>query len=63
MALRAIVYFPVKNPYSYQKLRAEIDEQEKQGRLSEFVDFQEGLDMKYLLVHSVTASRHSLPGR
>ena len=56
MALRAIVYFIVKNPNSYQKLIAEINEQERQGHLSEFVNFQEGLEMKYLSVHPVIAS-------
>ena len=60
MALRAIIYFLVNSPKSYQKLNAEITEHEKQGRLSEFVTFQQGLDMKYLSVYpTVSLIAHS----
>lgn len=63
MALRAIVYFLVKHPRCYQKLNAEVTKQESQCALSEFVTFQQGLDMKYLSVHPVLSWWHTLVGQ
>ncbi|TVY15514.1 Pisatin demethylase [Lachnellula arida] len=48
MALRAIFYFLVKNPRKYEKLMAEIDEAEAEGKFSEYVEFSEGQQLKYL---------------
>ncbi len=51
MALRAIFYFLVKNPTTYRKLMDEISQADQEGKLSDFVEFQQGLDLKYLSVH------------
>lgn len=48
MALRAIFYFLVKNPRTYEKLMAEIDEAEAEGKFSEYVGFSEGQQLQYL---------------
>ena len=50
MAFRAIFYFLVKNPATYRKLMDEITQAEQEGKLSDFVEFQQGLELKYLFV-------------
>jgi hypothetical protein len=50
MALTAIFYFLIKNPDTYQKLRTEIEQTDQAGSLSESVEFQEGLSLRYLSV-------------
>ncbi|KAI5367424.1 putative cytochrome P450 [Septoria linicola] len=47
-SLTACFYHLVKHPKVYAKLRAEIDEAEAAGRLSERVSFSEGNNMPYL---------------
>ena len=44
----AVFYFLVKNPRTYEKLIEEIDQADRNGELSEFVQFQQGLGLKYL---------------
>ncbi|KAL3442486.1 cytochrome P450 [Aspergillus insuetus] len=48
ISLRAIVYFLVKTPSAYQKLRREIDEADAAGKLSEYVTYAECLELAYL---------------
>jgi len=48
MALRAIFYFLVKNPRTYEKLMQEIDAADAEGRFSEYVEFSEGQQLEYL---------------
>ena len=48
MALRAVLYFLVKNQNAYRKLQKEIEDADREGRLSDLVEFQQGSDMKYL---------------
>jgi cytochrome P450 len=48
MALRAIFYFLVKNPRVYEKLMQEIDQADAEGNLSEYVEFGQGQQMKYM---------------
>ena len=48
MAFRAIFYFLVKNPRTYDKLMEEIDEAEAESKFSEYVEFNEGQQLKYL---------------
>ena len=52
MALRAVFYFLVKHPDVYRKLTAEIDLAIQRGELSEMVEFQQGLKLKYLCVQA-----------
>jgi cytochrome P450 len=51
MAFRAIFYFLVKNPRTYEKLMEEIDEAEAEGKFSEYVEFSQGQQLKYLYVN------------
>lgn len=46
--MRAIFYYLVKTPKVYAKLRKEIDDADKEGKLSELVSFEESQNMKYL---------------
>lgn len=48
VALRAIFYFLVKNPRVYKKLMTEIDENDKAGKLSPLVTYEQALAMPYL---------------
>ncbi|TVY32474.1 Pisatin demethylase [Lachnellula subtilissima] len=48
MALRAIFYFLVKTPRTYEKLMREIDAAEAEGKFSEYVEFSEGQQLEYL---------------
>jgi cytochrome P450 len=48
IALRAVVYFLCKNPDKLRKLQSEIDDAEKNGKLSEPVTYAEALSLAYL---------------
>ncbi|KEF59035.1 uncharacterized protein A1O9_03878 [Exophiala aquamarina CBS 119918] len=48
VALRAIFYFLVKNPRVYKKLMDEIDENDRAGKLSSMVTYEQVLAMPYL---------------
>ena len=48
IGLRAIFYYLAKNPGPYQKLREEIDRAEKEGKFSDYVKFEEGMNLPYL---------------
>ena len=48
ISLRACFYYLLKNPQTYQKLVAEVDEAERRGELSAFVTFEESVKMPYL---------------
>ncbi|CAG8925610.1 unnamed protein product [Penicillium salamii] len=48
IALRAIIYFLVKNVSTYNKLQHEIDEADQTGRISEYITYAECLELPYL---------------
>ncbi|KAL3459726.1 cytochrome P450 [Aspergillus heterothallicus] len=48
ISLRAIFYYLMKNPATYQKLISEIDEAQAQGKLSDFITCSESLQLPYL---------------
>lgn len=48
IALRAIFYFLIKNPETYQSLVHEIEEADRDGRLSPVIEYQQGLKLPYL---------------
>jgi len=48
VALRAIFYFVIKNPRVYEKLMIELDENDKAGKLSSLVTYEEASAMPYL---------------
>ncbi|KIV90486.1 hypothetical protein PV10_07788 [Exophiala mesophila] len=48
IAIRAIFYFLVKTPQVYARLREEIDQAERDGKLSELVTYEESQTLRYL---------------
>lgn len=48
IALRAVVYFLCKNPGKLRKLQSELDDAEKNGKLSEPITYAEALSLAYL---------------
>ncbi len=48
ISLRSCLYYLMRNPSTYRKLMAEIDQADKNGQLSEYVTFEESLKMPYL---------------
>jgi cytochrome P450 len=48
ISIRAIIYYLLKNPNTLQKLRDEIDQRRKEGKLSDPVKLNEADDMPYL---------------
>lgn len=50
ISLRACFYYLIKNPRTYKKLISEIDGAEKNGQLSEYVTYEECLQLPYLCV-------------
>jgi cytochrome P450 len=48
ISLRSMFYYLCKNPRVYDKVVAEIDEMDQQGRLSEIITFAESNQMVYL---------------
>ncbi|OQV05155.1 hypothetical protein CLAIMM_09940 [Cladophialophora immunda] len=48
ISLRAIFYNLMKHPQVYQKLQAEIDEADREGKLSPYVTYEECLRLPYL---------------
>lgn len=51
IAIRAIFYFLVKTPQVYARLREEIDQAERDGKLSELVTYEESQGLRYLYVY------------
>lgn len=47
-SLSGILYYLLKTPQTFQKLRQEIDERKKQGKIGRFVPFKEAQEMPYL---------------
>jgi Cytochrome P450 len=50
MSIRAIFYYLIKTPQAYQKLREEIDQAIRVGKLSHIVEHQQALELPYLFV-------------
>ncbi|KAF9890027.1 hypothetical protein FE257_006707 [Aspergillus nanangensis] len=48
ISLRSIFYYLMRNPSTYRKLVAEIDEADAKGALSEYVTYAECLQLQYL---------------
>ncbi|KAJ9606466.1 Cytochrome p-450 [Cladophialophora chaetospira] len=48
IALRAIFYYLAKDRNRYDRLRDEIDQAEASGKFSEYVTFEQGMDLSYL---------------
>lgn len=48
ISLRAIFYYLIKNPRTYQKLVLEILDADRTGKLSIFVKYEECLKLPYL---------------
>jgi hypothetical protein len=48
ISTRAIIYYLLKNPSTLQKLREEVDQRRKEGKLSDLVKLNEADDMPYL---------------
>ncbi|KAL2835369.1 cytochrome P450 [Aspergillus pseudoustus] len=48
ISLRAIFYYVIKNPQVYGKVQNEIDEADRENRLSKFVTYEECLKLPYL---------------
>ncbi|PVH73614.1 cytochrome P450 [Cadophora sp. DSE1049] len=57
ISLRAILYYIIKTPKSYERLQSEIDEADRAGKLSEFVTYGESLELEYLQVVMKEAMR------
>ena len=57
ISLRSMFYYLCKNPDAYQKLVAEIDEADTQGRLSDPITFAESNQMLYLQASMKEAMR------
>lgn len=49
MATRSIFYHVLRDQHVYDKLQAEIDEAEQQGRLSDPITFNEAMQLPYLV--------------
>ncbi|QGI65311.1 hypothetical protein CEK26_009260 [Fusarium fujikuroi] len=47
ISLRAVVYFVIRTPRVYEKLQREIDDADQAGQLSEYVTYQESLELPY----------------
>ncbi|KAG4257724.1 hypothetical protein FPRO04_07945 [Fusarium proliferatum] len=47
ISLRAVVYFVIRTPLVHEKLQREIDEADQAGQLSEYVTYQESLELPY----------------
>ena len=48
IALRAMIYFLCRNPHCMQRLVVEIDDADKQGKLSDPISYKEASEMPYL---------------
>ena len=48
ISLSAILYYLLKYPHCYQRLREEVDEYQRQGKIGQFVNFRQSLEMSYL---------------
>ncbi|KAJ5363950.1 cytochrome P450 [Penicillium cataractarum] len=48
ISLRAIIYYLVQNRSAYEKLRKEVDDADKNGRLSRYITYAECLELPYL---------------
>ena len=57
ISLRSMFYYFCKNPKAYQKLVAEIDDMEAQGKLSDPITFAESNQMPYLQASMKEAMR------
>jgi len=57
ISLRAILYYIIQNPKSYQRLQEEIDEADRAGKLSKIVTYAESLNLPYLQVVMKEAMR------
>lgn len=60
VALRAIFYHLIKNPDKYLKLQQEIDDAQVNGKLSEYITFEESQKLPYLYVRSVSDELYAL---
>ncbi|KAL4936311.1 hypothetical protein BDV06DRAFT_233532 [Aspergillus oleicola] len=49
IAIRAVLYFLMKTPEAYDKLTAEIDQADRDGRLSSQIQYNEALKLPYLV--------------
>jgi cytochrome P450 len=48
ITLSAILYYLLKNPKTFDALRQEIDERQREGKISHFITFKESQEMPYL---------------
>lgn len=48
ISLRAIIYYLIKNPIAYEKLKQEVDQADQAGKLSKSVTYAESLELTYL---------------
>jgi cytochrome P450 len=48
ITLSAILYYLLNNPRTFDALRQEIDERQREGRISHFITFKESQEMPYL---------------
>jgi cytochrome P450 len=48
ISLSAILYYLLKNPQTFETLRQEIDERQREGRIGHYITFKESQDMPYL---------------
>ncbi|KAL4948676.1 cytochrome P450 [Aspergillus filifer] len=49
IAIRAVLYYLMKTPKAYNKLMAEIDEADRDGRVSQKIQYNEALKLPYLV--------------
>ncbi len=61
ISLRALFYYVIKSPSVYVKLQKEVDEADRDGKLSHFVTYAESLELKYLYVKFVLTSIQPSP--
>ncbi|CAG5171199.1 uncharacterized protein ALTATR162_LOCUS7291 [Alternaria atra] len=48
ISLSAILYYMLKNPQTFETLRQEIDERQREGKIGHYITFKESQDMPYL---------------
>ncbi|KAB2106428.1 hypothetical protein AG0111_0g5308 [Alternaria gaisen] len=48
ISLSAILYYMLKNPQTFEALRQEVDERQREGRIGHYITFKESQDMPYL---------------